>query len=404
MANRYPVHAPVGQYTPFHLSALSQPVNTTPVTTIYAGTQTITPSSVSGIVTGQLFTFSGGTGASENVAVTNLTSADFQGTFANGHSGGFTVVATSISTTSSLVNATGSQTVTPASMTGIVLGISLHFAAGGGSAEDVVVTAVTATTFTATFTSTHTVGTAITLGTASNLTLTLTTNIGVAGSKTIAPASMTNITVGTLLHISAGTGSAEDVIVTATTANTFTATYANTHSSSWTITTPTTMSYIPVPNSRCVSTTSATAITAGSNVTVTPASIKNIYVGQLLNIANGTGTAEDVRVKAMNPTLGTFTADFVNNHSGAYTITSKGGGFLGPVIVNDPGTSCVITFYHGSPNLVPLPVNQGVIAVMKPTATGQSYPHAFALDLGLFYTVTGSAAADVTGGWIDMEI
>lgn len=404
MGNRYPVHAPVGQYTPFHISALSQPVNTTPTTTIYAGTQTITPSSITGVVAGQLFTFSGGTGASENVSVASLTSADFQGTFANGHSGGYTVVATPISTTSSLVSATGSQTVTPASMTGIVVGISLHFAAGGGSAEDVVVTGVTATTFTATFTSTHTAGTAITLGTASNLTLTPTTNIGVAGSKIIAPASMTNIVVGTLLHISAGTGTAEDVTVTATTANTFTATFANTHSSSWTITTPTAMSYIPVPNSRCVSTTSATTITAGSNVVVTPASIKGIYVGQLLNIANGTGTAEDVRVKAVDPVGGTFKADFVNNHSGAYTITSKSGGFLGPIVVNSPGSSCTITLYHGSPNLVPLPSNQGIIGVLQPSATGQYYPYAWALDLGLFYTVTGSSASDVTGGWIDMEV
>lgn len=404
MSNRYPPYAPVGQYTPFHISALSQPVNTTPTTAIYAGTQTITPSSISGVVAGQLFTYSGGTGSSENVAVANLTSADFQGTFANGHSGGYSVVATPISTTSSAVNSTGSQVVTPASMTGIVLGISLHFAAGGGTAEDVVVTAVTSTTFTATFTSTHTAGTAITLGTASNLTLTPTTNIGVAGSKIIAPAAMTNIVVGTLLHISAGTGTAEDVTVTATTTNTFTATFANTHSSSWTITTPTSMSYIPVPGGRCVSTTSATSITAGSNVSVQPASMIGIYTGQRLNVANGTGTAEDVRVKSVNVSAGTFVADFAYNHSGAYTITSRNGGFLGPVVVNSPGSSCTITLYHGSPNLVPLPSNQGIIGVLQPSATGQSYPYAWALDLGLFYTVTGSSASDITGGWIDMEV
>lgn len=50
---------------------------------------------------------------------------------------------------------TGSQTVTPVSMTGIYLGSGLSIDALGANAENVVVTAVTGTTFTAVFTKTH---------------------------------------------------------------------------------------------------------------------------------------------------------------------------------------------------------------------------------------------------------
>jgi hypothetical protein len=60
---------------------------------------------------------------------------------------------------------TGSQTVTPVTgtlMANIAVGTVLHVAAGGGTAEDVKVTAVTSTTFTATFGFTHTANTAIT--------------------------------------------------------------------------------------------------------------------------------------------------------------------------------------------------------------------------------------------------
>lgn len=381
--------APTGEYSPLHLSAVSQPVNTTPSTQIYAGTQTITPTSLAGVVAGQLFTFSGGTGASENVAVTNLTAADFSATFVNGHSGGYTVVATPISTTASAVSATGSQTVTPASMAGIVVGLSLHVAAGGGVAEDVVVAGVTSTTFTATFTSTHTAGTAVTLGTASNLTLTPTTAIGVAGTKTIAVTSPTNITVGTALHISAGTGTAEDVMVAALpTADTITVAFANTHSGAWTITTPTAQGYIPVGSA--VNTTSATTIVAGSAVPVTPASLSGITVGKLLNIAGGTGTAETVRVKSIVAGV-SFTADFTNNHSGAYTISSLSPTWLGKVVINQPGSGVSLSLYNGNPNVLPQALNAGLFAVIQPSAAGQSFDFGCVCDYGLFYTLTGTA-------------
>jgi hypothetical protein len=70
-----------------------------------------------------------------------------------------------INTTNTGSISTGAQTVTPATgtlMQYIAVGTVLHIAAGGGTAEDVIVTAVTSATFTATFGFTHTAGTAIT--------------------------------------------------------------------------------------------------------------------------------------------------------------------------------------------------------------------------------------------------
>ena len=57
---------------------------------------------------------------------------------------------------------------------------------------------------------------------------TTTTSIS-AGSQTVTPADMTNIVAGIMLVVSDGTGTAEEVQVTAVTATTFTATFANTH-------------------------------------------------------------------------------------------------------------------------------------------------------------------------------
>lgn len=135
-----------------------------------------------------------------------------------------------------------------------------------------------------------------------------------------------------------------------------------------------------------VNTTSATTIVAGTNVVVTPASMNNIQPGLILNFANGTGAAEDVRVKTVNPGAGTFTADFVNGHSGAYTIISRRGTYLGPIAVGAVGTGVTITLYNGHPSL--LPDAGQVIAVITPAAPGHTF--ACYCDKGLFYTLAGT--------------
>lgn len=159
---------------------------------------------------------------------------------------------------------------------------------------------------------------------------------------------------------------------------------------------------VPVGNG--VNTTSATSVVAGSNVSVTPASMTNIYVGQKLNFANGTGAAETVVVKQA-PAGGTaFVADFANNHSGAYTITSVSGTFIGKLIVITPGTGMTFTLYNGSPNVLPLPIKSGIVTQLV-TATltaGQNYPFESAFDYGAFYTYAGTTPGEFVLTFIDM--
>ena len=150
-----------------------------------------------------------------------------------------------------------------------------------------------------------------------------------------------------------------------------------------------------VPVGVCVSTTAPTTITAGAGVVVTPVSMANIVVGMWLNVANGTGTAEDVQVLSISsPT--TFTANFANNHSGAYNITSRTGTYLGPIIVGQAGTSMVLTLYDGSPYV--LPNVSKVIGVLSLTAG--DYDFAARCDQGLFYTLAGTPG-DITLQYLD---
>jgi hypothetical protein len=117
----------------------------------------------------------------------------------------------------------------------------------------------------------------------------------------------------------------------------------------------------------------------------------------ILNFANGTGTAEDVVVKTVGTS--TFTADFVNVHSGAYTITSKRSTSLGTVVINKAGTTDSITLYDGSPNLS---FGSRTIAVITPVA-GNSLIYNCSCDLGLFYTVSGTAG-DYTINYLDQDV
>jgi hypothetical protein len=145
----------------------------------------------------------------------------------------------------------------------------------------------------------------------------------------------------------------------------------------------------PIGNN--VATTSATTITAGSNVVVTPASMANITVGRYLNFNGGTGSPEDVLVKAVTST--TFTADFVNNHSGAYVISSSRTVDLGHLTVNQAGTSIVITLYDGHPGAW---VAGQAIAAISPNVSEPTRSYDIRCNRGLFYIVTGTTAGDYT--------
>lgn len=100
MARHAPV-APIGQYQPLHVTAtgtavaVGAAVDTTSGTTISAGSQTVTPVSMTGIVLGKYLTFSGGVGAAEVAQVTAVTPTTFTATFANGHSGAYHITSLS---------------------------------------------------------------------------------------------------------------------------------------------------------------------------------------------------------------------------------------------------------------------------------------------------------------------
>lgn len=154
-----------------------------------------------------------------------------------------------------------------------------------------------------------------------------------------------------------------------------------------------------VPVGLCVSTTSSTTITAGSGVVVTPTSMATITPGMTLNFANGTGNAEDVTVLSITGT--TFTANFVNNHSGGYTIISRRGIDLGHIVINKIGSGCALTLYNGHPSM--LSDAGSTLAVVDFTATPLDY--SCTLDKGLFYTLTmGSSSCDLTLMYMDHAI
>lgn len=150
-----------------------------------------------------------------------------------------------------------------------------------------------------------------------------------------------------------------------------------------------------VPVGAGVNTTSGTTISAGNSIVVTPVSMSNIVPGMLLNVANGTGAPEDVRVKAITAT--TFTADFKNGHSGAYTILSRRGAFVGRVMVNNAGSAATLTLYNGSPSVLPDP---GAPFAVIPLTGATQIVYDCAVDKGLLYTITGSGF-DMTLTYLD---
>lgn len=149
-----------------------------------------------------------------------------------------------------------------------------------------------------------------------------------------------------------------------------------------------------VPVGQCVSTTGSAAITAGSNVVITPASMKNITPGMTLNLSNGS-QGEDVTILSVTST--TFTAaNVVNSYGSGFTIISRRGTFLGGVTINAPGSGVTITLYNGHPSLYP---DAGqVIGVITPN---QDKTYGCACDKGLFYTVAGTVG-DYTLCYLDM--
>ncbi len=174
-------------------------VNTTATATIASGSAVVTPVGGSGMNNIQVGTRLdvGAPGTPETVAVTAVTATTFTATFAGAH----TYVATAIPIVNSVATPfmalpVNTTTITTAivvgtaayplmSMSNVAVGMSLNIAAGGGTAETVVVQAVTATTFTATFGFTHSTGTAVTQTPLASITYNATTVISQANNAVL---------------------------------------------------------------------------------------------------------------------------------------------------------------------------------------------------------------------------
>lgn len=208
-------------------------------------TYTVRPQSMTGIIAGVNLDIGGRN--SEMVNVASVTSTTFTAAFQYGHPGDSTVTTAK------------RQTVTPASMTDIAVGreyrIGNEAGASGGDVEKVTILEVTASTFTADFTTPHGSTDSVkriytgdydawlkitNLRIATTIANMVDTTIGsniTAGNRTVTPASMANIYVGQQLVIdSAGVGDTGEIVtVTAIAPTTFTAIFAINHTATITV-------------------------------------------------------------------------------------------------------------------------------------------------------------------------
>jgi hypothetical protein len=269
------------------LSPTSLRVNTTSGTAVAApGTVTITPASMTNIVNGLKLLFDAGTTNLEKVTVSNVTGTTFDATFKNAHLLGAVIKSVDdwavpeVDTTLTAGYAAGVRTITPATMANIVAGMKLIIGFGGEAEEEITVSSVTATTFNATLVYGHASGEKLKNG---------------ANSYTVRPQSMTGIVTG--MNLTIGGRNSEDVAVTATTGSTFTATFKYGHPGNSTV-------------------------KRAKLQTVTPAAMTNIGRGREYRIGNEAGvTGSDVeRVKIIEATGSTFTAEFDNAHGSTDTV------------------------------------------------------------------------------------
>ncbi len=187
---------------------------------------------------------------------------------------------------SSAVPGAGAATITPTSMTGIVVNLALTCDTGG-SQEVVIVTAVTATTFTATFATAHAAGFAI-----------VSTAIG--------------------------------------------AVFAKSHASGVAVTGDT----YPAVAPDAVSTFSPTSVVAGV-ATIAVGSLVNISAGVRLRISDGTNS-EYFTVSSIDVVDGLLTATFTKSYQAPLYLTSAQGSWLGLVQINSGGTAMTLTLYDGN--------------------------------------------------------
>lgn len=269
-----------------------------------AGAVTITPSSMANIVAGMVLIIGWGGEAEEEVTVSSVTSTTFNCTLVYGHPTG-----------DKIRNGKNTYTVRPQSMTGIISGMNLEI--GGRNSEIVTVTGTTANTFTATFQYGHPGDSEVTTAKRQTVTPASMTDIVVGRTYRIGnEAGVTDSDVENveILAITGSTFTAEFKLPHGST-DTVRRVYTGDYDAWLKITDL----RIGTTATHVVNTTIGSNITAGTR-TVTPAAMTNIYVGQKL-VIDGSGVGdlgEIVEVTAVTAT--TFTAAFAMNHTTTITV------------------------------------------------------------------------------------
>lgn len=221
-----------------------------------------------------------------------------------------TVVQLPVATTATTAVTSGSTVITPASVTGIVVDGYLSISGGTGTAEYVTVTAVTSTTFTASFSNAHSGTYNITTTPVATTSSTAVT----AGSVAVTPASMVGIYALQCLYISGGTGTPEYINVVSVTSTTFTATFNNNQGGSYNISSSagSVGGQLPVNASSILLDPAAFG--------VVPTAMTNIVGNLALYVGSG-ATAETIYVQqTQNGT--SFVANFAFSHADTDALTA----------------------------------------------------------------------------------
>lgn len=221
-----------------------------------------------------------------------------------------TVVQQTVATTATTAVTSGSTVITPASVTGIVVDSYLSISGGTGTAEYVTVTAVTSTTFTASFSNAH----SGTYNIATTAVATTASTAVTSGSTAITPASMVGIYAKQCLYIYGGTGTPEYVNVASVTSTTFTATFANAQGGTYNISSG--AGSIGGQQPANASSILVDPIAFG----VVAASMTGIVANLALYVGSGT-TAETIYVNSLQNTT-SFVANFVYSHADTDALTA----------------------------------------------------------------------------------
>lgn len=153
-----------------------------------------------------------------------------------------------------------------------------------------------------------------------------------------------------------------------------------------------------LPLGALLATTSTTSVTAGSTTITLAAITSDVVIGTQLAVygANTGGTDEIVVVTAVNYNSKTITAVFANAHSGTYNVATIKGVKLGSVTINAKGSATTLALWSGIPGLAGGTPPSSKFAAIDDTQNVGFLDFGCTVDMGLWYTYTGTTAGNIT--------